>query len=434
MKKEKESKLQNLSKVFLTALCMVCACILSDRYIAKAAQQKPQILPADVVSASDGCTLVGIEGTYAVQAQEALDRMNEIRMEACKEGVWNPSDPDRKLTTADYVPVQWSSGLEYIARLRAAEAVVLVGHERPNGTDCFSLEAPDGTSSYGEVLAWNSGSEGSMVRGINQWYGEKEDWVKQNSNAVTGHYTSMIDPENKYVGLGAFVSGFGAWPCSVSGEFSSKNTSGSEVSDGIAHCIQTIEVKEDSLKGLQIFQGEEAVTDRLGLGTGKQAALTVRAKVENDDDISYCNYLDSITWTSSDPSVAQVDSSGVVTVKKSGNAVISAAAANGLSVSCRLVPAPKGTSLTSVKGGNGSISLRWKRQKQADGYLIRISDGKGLDSNYVEGYIAGNKNTTQVLSNLGRKQTYYIRIRTYQEVGDQIICSDWSKVKKVRTK
>lgn len=434
MKKEKESRLRNLSKVFLTMLCMVCVCILSDRCIVKAEQQEPQILPADVETASDGCILVGIEGTYAVQAQEALDRINGIRMEACKEGVWNPSDPDRKLTTADYVPVQWSSGLEYIARLRAAEAVVLVGHERPNGKDCFSLEAPDGTSSYGEVLAWNSGSEGSMVRGINQWYEEKEDWVKQNADAVTGHYTSMIDPGNKYVGLGAFVSEFGTWRCSVSGEFASKSTSSTESSDGIVSCIQTIEVKEDSLKELQIFQGEEAVIDLLGLGTGKQAALTVRAKVVIDDDTSYCNYLDSMIWTSSDPSVAQVDSAGVVTVKKSGNAVISASAANGLSVSCRLMPAPKGTSLTSVKGGNGNISLRWKRQKQADGYLIRISEGKGLDSNYVEGYIAGNKNTTQVLSNLGRKQTYYIRIRTYQEVGDQVIWSEWSKVKKVRTK
>lgn len=188
------------------------------------------------------------------------------------------------------------------------------------------------------------------------------------------------------------------------------------------------------MKELQIFQGDETVSDSLGLGAGKQITLTAKAKVVIDDDTSFCNYLGKITWTSSDPSVAQVDSSGVVTIKKAGNASITALAENGLSASCKLVPAPKGTSLTSLKGGYGSITINWKRQKQADGYIIRISDGKSLDSNFVEGYIEGNKNTTQVISNLGRKQAYYIRIQTFKEIGGKIICSDWSKAKKVRTK
>ena len=38
-----------------------------------------------------------------------------------------------------------------------------------------------------------------MLDGIEQCYAEKQDWVKQNANAVTGHYTQMIDPENLYV-------------------------------------------------------------------------------------------------------------------------------------------------------------------------------------------------------------------------------------------
>lgn len=159
-----------------------------------------------------------------------------------------------------------------------------------------------------------------------------------------------------------------------------------------------------------------------------------RVKVVTDDDISFCNYLDSVTWTSSDPSVAQVDSLGVVTVKKSGDAVITASAENGMSASCKLINAPKSTSLTSVKGGNGSITIRWKKQKQADGYIIRISEGKSLDSYGIEGYVEGYKNTKQAVSNLGQKQTYYIRIRTYKEAGGKIIYSDWSKAKKVRTK
>lgn len=433
MKKKRRNRQKNWSKLLLAILCMIGVLFLADRDSAKAAQKDLKILPTDVSTASDGCVLVGIEGKYAAQVQDALDRVNEIRKEACREGVPDPADPDKKLTSADYVPIQWSASLEYIARIRAAEAMVLSGHERPNGTVCFSLEAPDGISSYGEVLAWNSGSDGSMVRGINQWYGEKEDWVNQNPDAVTGHYTSMIDPDNKYIGLGAFVSEFGTWRCSVSGEFCSEDSSGS-IQDRAGSCIQTIEVKKDSLKELQLFQEGENISDGLGIGVGNQATLTARVKVVIDGDTSFCNYLDSITWTSSNPSVALVDSQGKVTIKKSGNAVITASAGGGLSASCRIINAPKGTLLTSVKGSSESITLRWKRQKQADGYIIRISEGKTLDSSYVEGYVEGNKNTTETVSNLGRKQTYYIRIRTYKKVGGKIIYSDWSKAKKVRTK
>ena len=43
-----------------------------------------------------------------------------------------------------------------------------------------------------------------MITGIDQWYGEKQDWVKQ-TGGVTGHYTSMINPNNLYVGLATFI-------------------------------------------------------------------------------------------------------------------------------------------------------------------------------------------------------------------------------------
>ncbi len=213
MIKKRRNRPGDWPKLLLAVLCMACVLCLTDIAIAKAGQKEVGVLPTDTHTASDGCVFVGIEGKYAAQVQDALDRVNEIRKEACQEGVPDPSGPDRELKASDYVPIQWSSSLEYIARIRAAEAVVLSGHERPNGTGCFSLEAPDGTSSYGEVLAWNTGSDGSMARGINQWYGEKEDWVNQDPDAVTGHYTSMIDPGNEYMGLGAFVSEFGTWRC-----------------------------------------------------------------------------------------------------------------------------------------------------------------------------------------------------------------------------
>ena len=86
--------------------------------------QAKTTLPTDKTTAGEGCTLVGVEGEYITQAKEALKRINEIRYEACKEGVQDPRNTSRNLTENDYVPIKWSSDLEYIARIRAAEATV----------------------------------------------------------------------------------------------------------------------------------------------------------------------------------------------------------------------------------------------------------------------------------------------------------------------
>lgn len=114
-------------------------------------QQEITELPAvetlqnDTVTESDSleenCVWLGLKGSYLANADAALKRVNEIREEACREGVQDPRDPDRKLTMADYVPIKWSSDLEYIARIRAAEASVYMDHERPNGTMCFTQQS-----------------------------------------------------------------------------------------------------------------------------------------------------------------------------------------------------------------------------------------------------------------------------------------------------
>ena len=106
MKKKRCNRLGNRPKLLLAVLCMLFAAFLADRDIATAAQKEPEVLPTDVSTASEGCTFVGIEGKYVAQVKDALNRVNEIRKEACQEGVPDPSDPDRKLKAADYVPIR----------------------------------------------------------------------------------------------------------------------------------------------------------------------------------------------------------------------------------------------------------------------------------------------------------------------------------------
>ena len=273
------------------------------------------ILPTDVTTASDGCALLGVKGSYITDMQAALDRVNAIRKEACEEGVPDPRNSSRKLTSSDYVPIKWSSDLEYIARIRAAEASLVLAHTRPNGTRCFTLNSPNGIRSYGEVLAWNNTRK--FLPGIEQWYEEKEDWVNQNNNAVTGHYTEMIDPANQYVGYATFINPDARYSTTTSGEYNKyDNNLDESFGPDISNCTQTIEAQtSDITVGMSDF--EEL-----------QASNSVQADFYANITNSSCNLsvLDNnVSWKSSNTSVATVDAKGLVTGVQAGNADITAA-------------------------------------------------------------------------------------------------------------
>lgn len=287
------------------------------------------IIPTDTNVAGTGNILLGVKGSYPDGANDALKLINSYRWEACKNGYPDPRDPSRKLTKEDYVPIRWSSDLEYIARIRAAEASVETSHERPNGDWCFSLESPNGIGSSGEVLAWNSGGD-SMNLGISQWYGEKSDWIN-NGNGETGHYTQMIDPDNLYVGIGSFVDpgrdiwNDNAWPYTCAGEFSGEAGLDETQAPAISNCTQIIEVKNRGIKPSVTF----SVSDQM-MRPGKKAQASLTYNVENIELVYVNNVTGNaeITWKSSNTGVAEVDRNGKITSKTVGKTVISATAGN----------------------------------------------------------------------------------------------------------
>lgn len=270
------------------------------------------LLPTDVTTARDGCVLVGVKGSYITDIQAVLARVNAIRKEACEEGVPDPRNAKRKLTPSDYVPIRWSSDLEYIARIRAAEASLVIDHTRPNGTSCFTLKSPNGIQSYGEVLAWNYTQK--FLPGIEQWYEEKADWVNQNSSAVTGHYTQMIDPDNIYAGYATFINPDAKYPTTTSGEYSSyvdmDETSGPDISN----CMQTIEAELGNLTaGMSDFADLK-----------EENSVQADFYVQLSDSGCKLSFLDEAEWKSSNPSVASVDGNGQVKGLKKGTADITA--------------------------------------------------------------------------------------------------------------
>ena len=239
--------------IIITFAMIFCLCMNGFTPVAEAAGYT--ILETDVSKPSSGCTMFGVKGTYYVDAQKALDRINEIRKEACDAGnVPDPRNKSRMLTSSDYVPIKWSADLERIARIRAMEGglyitLVEMAHGRLNGKSWSSVQY-NGLRAYGEVLAFNN-SKGNFIFGINQWYDEKSDWVKQTSGAVTGHYTSMIDPGNTYVGLGDFYTTASGYSNTLAGEFNSTSKSLSQSAlSGCTDIMQKVEVKNTYILSL----------------------------------------------------------------------------------------------------------------------------------------------------------------------------------------
>ena len=312
MKKERRDKMKKVLTAFFFCL------------IFSVSVQAKDVLPTNKTTASEGCTLVGVEGEYITDAQNALKRINEIRYEACKEGVWKMDiygDPTtEKLTLSDYKPIKWSSALEYIARIRAAEATVVLAHERPNDENFFtSTLKSNGQKSYSENLAWNGGK--SMLSGIEQWYEEKSDWVNK-TGKTTGHYTSMINPDYNYVAVATFYNPDAAYKNATSAEFSHKTGLDETMNEMAGECIQTLEVK-DSYLSLKLPVNNTSI--KAGENTQAQASavITNPSAIMNGETCE-ASLIGDITWTSSNKQVATVDKDGKITGIDYGTATITA--------------------------------------------------------------------------------------------------------------
>lgn len=273
------------------------------------------------MSKTSGVANVGLHGSYINDVQNAINRVNAIRKEACDQGVPDPRNSSRNLTPSDYVPIQWSHDLEEVARLRAAEAALNVSHTRPNGKGCFSA-AIKGYEITGnsEVLAWNWNK--NMVSGINQFYGEKSAWVNK-TGGVTGHYTSMINPSNKYMGLGCFYANVTvSYKSALCGRFSSSpGNSGSAASAAINNCYVPVQVKLSNLSSPSL----KCISGGINLSVGGTVSYEMWANVKCDSaNTSTPVLLYEASWKSSNSAVAAVDKYGKVTAKGSGSAVITA--------------------------------------------------------------------------------------------------------------
>ena len=282
------------------------------------------IRKADVTSASDDTVLVGVEGTfYAEEADEILALINGYRKEACKEGVIDPGT-GRAFTEEDYKPLEWSTSLEGIAQMRAAEGMMYLDHTRPNGKQCFTCYSSL-LNYYGfEVLAWNGNkSSQAIIRGIQQWYAEKDNYVNNVSGAVTGHYTSMIRSDVNYIGIGCFdiKNDTSGWVC-VAGEISKSSPLADTDVVNQGEYEQIIEVTASNIEQLNM-SGDI----RLAVNDKRDTVLNAKISYSSGSRVnatSNTRVIDGVRWTSSNTDVAEVSNKGVITAKAKGTAIITA--------------------------------------------------------------------------------------------------------------
>lgn len=417
------------------------ALLAGELTAAQAQAAASRTLETDVAAPSSATVFAGVYGSYVTEAKKALSRLNAIRLEACRQGVPNPENPSKKLTEKDYAPLQWSSDLEYMARIRAAEASVYLQHDRPNGKSCFTVKSPHSVAACAEVLAWNTSD--SMMRGIEQWYDEKEDWVKQNDRAVTGHYTSIINPENTYVGIGTFLSENGYYSNTTCGRFAEGTGYDTAMMPAVPDCMQIIEVVKSALGAPEI----SPKSAKIGyVGRSQTYFLTREFSTfikSNHSNSRLQTYVPGhIKWTSSRPAVASVDSAGKVKMLKTGKTKITAVSDSGTSASFTLEVVKeikrsdmKKTAITKVVSGKKKLKVKWKKMKKNTmGYEIQYSTSKKFSGKAKRKRVTGCNKNSVTLKKLKSNKKYYVRVRTYYKMPSTTYYSAWSKAKGKKVK
>ena len=92
------------------------------------------------------------------------------------------------------------------------------------------------------------------------------------------------------------------------------------------------------------------------------------------------------------------------------------------------------TKITSLKGQDATITIKWKKKSNITGYQIQYSTNSKFKKGNKTIKIKKAKTVSKKITGLKPSKKYYVRIRTYKIVNKKTYYSSWSKKKNVTTK
>jgi uncharacterized protein YjdB len=145
------------------------------------------------------------------------------------------------------------------------------------------------------------------------------------------------------------------------------------------------------------------------------------------------NIFRSVTWKSSNKKVATVSSAGVVKGKAYGSATISATfvkANKKTTLKCKVTVGPSKIKKYKLKAGNGKVTVSWKNNSAADGYVIYYSTKKSGSYKKFAAVNGGKASASKKL----KSGTYYVKMRAYRLSGKKKLYGSFTAAKKVTVK
>ena len=344
-------------------------------------------------TASSGNIIIGVEGfDYTSAQQDIIERINEIRYEACYAGnVPNPNKTSEYLKPSDYKPIQLGVSCTKAATIRSAEGAVRLAHVRPNSKSCNSVLTHFlGTSmvASAENLAWSNDHSSDLE----QWYGEKKYWVDKNYDYETGHYTTLINPDYTYCGIATFnpdndeiytSSGWKADWCCTAGTFSSSDVAIAEKDykdEQNKPIVQKMEITPSNVINIT-----PVGNPLLHVGDDSNFELVVDVKCPGvaNCTVNNCSVYDGVTWDSSDNTIVSINSStGAVSAKKTGQVTITATMGSGSSLKTKefdCVVVPAGVEPVEAVDPDMVTVESYKTPTLSNSVSVKLSDGTYID-------------------------------------------------------
>lgn len=348
-------KNKDLHRGLLIALLSM---VITLAFGAAAYADSATVYPTNVQTAGDGNILIGVPGTfYNSNSSAVLKKINKARYLACRDqkpkpdadgypGTTklhldtdygeNPTDEQLSRQNGDYIPMVWSAEIERNAEIRSAEASIKWSHIRPGcgSSHAYNMEVISGSTyhTYGECLSGVSTASGddAVMRGIDLWIDEQDNYSSSNGYSDYGHYSLLITPKYYYIGLSAFKTDDNKYMTIAleTGKTPSGFTFTETPRSLTGKAVQTVEADAAQCSLSIVPSVSEKTSDgNYTLDLANSDKLTFNALYTSPDDENdkyNCTVESTVTWTSSDNSVAAVSGDGTVTPKSGGETTITA--------------------------------------------------------------------------------------------------------------